>query len=195
MKQVDETNLLNILRLLEERLRIVGTTQLALVVCGGSALIATKLVARTTQDVDIVCLMSPNGDLLDPEPLPHELLEAASVVARNLSLPEGWLNCGPADLFRMGLPQGFADRLEAHRIGPCLTVHFIGRLDQIHFKLYAAVDRGGYHITDLLALKPSEAEIELAARWSMTHDVSEGYAMMLKQLLGEIGYGEVAVRL
>ena len=58
MKPIDETNLLNILQLLEERLRVLGTAQLALVVCGGSALIATKLVARATQDLDIVCLMS-----------------------------------------------------------------------------------------------------------------------------------------
>ena len=52
-----------------------------------------------------------------------------------------------------------------------LTGHFTGRFDQIHFKLYASVDRGGYHIEDLRALSPSHDELEAAARWAMTHDV------------------------
>ena len=54
-----------------------------------------------------------------------------------------------------------------------MTVYFIGRLDQIHFKLYAAADqRDGTHLADLRALKPTDEELETAARWAMTHDVS-----------------------
>ena len=95
----------------------------------------------------------------------------------------------------MGLPEGFVGRLEKHGIGPCLTVHFIGRLDQIHFKLYASVDRGGYHIDDLLALHPADEELVAAAQWSMSHDVSEGYVLLLKELLRRIGYGNAAERI
>ena len=72
--------------------------------------------------------------------------------------------------------------------GKKLIIHFLGRYDQIHFKLYAAVDQGaGKHLDDLLALKPTEIEMEQAARWSMTHDVSEGYRQNLKSLLEYIG--------
>ncbi len=76
-----------------------------------------------------------------------------------------------------------------------LTVHFINRVDQIHFKLYASADRGGYHIEDLRALDPTPDEIEAAARWAMTHDVSEGFAMVLKDLLRSLGYADSADRL
>ena len=75
-------------------------------------------------------------------------------------------------------------------------MHFLSRYDQIHFKLYAAVDQGaGKHFDDLLALNPTEEEVEQAARWSMTHDVSEGYRKVLKDLLKHIGYSDVSERL
>jgi hypothetical protein len=195
MKPINDEKLSAALNLLEELLHIAGAPKMGLVVCGGSALIATRLVSRTTKDVDIVALMSATHDLIDPEPLPESLVLAAAIVAENLNLPANWLNCEPRDLFRMGLPEGLVPRLIKHDIGPCLTVFFISRLDQIHFKLYAAVDRGGYHIDDLLALKPETDELVQAARWSMTHDVSVGYADSLKKLLGELGYVEAAARI
>ena len=69
---------------------------------------------------------------------------------------------------------------------------FAGRLDQIHFKLYAAVDRsGGYHADDLLKLNPTEDELLMAARWSMTHDVSAGYRMSLMEMIRMLGYGKI----
>ncbi|HXV59911.1 MAG TPA: hypothetical protein VEK15_04395 [Vicinamibacteria bacterium] len=95
----------------------------------------------------------------------------------------------------MGLPAGLAKRLHHQQYGAHLTVHFIDRLDQIHFKLYAAADRGGYHIEDLRALKPTPDEIEKAARWAMSHDVSEGFLMVLRDLLRSLGYAESADRL
>jgi hypothetical protein len=77
--------------------------------------------------------------------------------------------------------------------GSRLVVHFIGRLDQIHFKLYAAADqRDGTHLTDLKALHPSAVELEAAARWAMTHDVSEGFKMVLQELLTQLGHESVA---
>jgi hypothetical protein len=95
----------------------------------------------------------------------------------------------------MGLPKGLAGRCQARSYGPRLTVHVIDRIDQVHFKLYAAVDRGGYHVTDLLALRPTPDELTEAARWSTTHDVSEGFAALLRDLLRSIGHGTVADRL
>lgn len=195
---MDRESLVLALRSLAIRLDENRAVPIELVICGGSALIMTGMIARTTRDVDIVALMR-HGVLSDPEPLPASLLQAIHEVAEDLRLKNDWLNNGPSHgeggLFRMGLPAGFAGRLSSHPYGPRLTVHFIDRFDQIHFKLYASADRGGYHITDLLALKPQPDELEAAARWTMTHDVSEGFASGLKKLLRGIGYGNVADRL
>lgn len=166
-----------------------------IVVCGGSALILTGMIRRTTRDVDVVALIR-SGHLASPAPLPEELLQAAAEVAEDLALERNWLNNGPSrgegGLFQMGLPVGFAERLTPVTYGDRLKVHFIGHLDHIHLKLYASADRGGYHIEDLRALAPTPDELEAAARWCMTHDVSEGFRRVLKQLLKELGYEDVA---
>ena len=180
------------------RLKENSADAIEIVVCGGSALILTGMVPRTTKDVDIVALAT-SGVLRSPDPLPEDLRKAATEAAEDMGLPTNWLNNGPSrgegGLFQMGLPTGLAERLHSQRYGAHLTVHFINRVDQIHFKLYAAADRGGYHIEDLRALEPTPDEIEAAARWAMTHDVSEGFAMVLKDLLMNLGYAESADRL
>ena len=57
---------------------------------------------------------------------------------------------GPADLLKYGLPEGFKERLQTKIYGQELTVHYISRVDQIHFKVYASVDSGpGRHVDDL----------------------------------------------
>lgn len=147
----------------------MGAGPVWLVICGGSALIATGLRQRTTHDADVLALMNATGELISPAPLPDYLLEAASQVARDLGLDPHWLNNGPSrdsgGLFQMGLPSGLAGRLTERVVGPRLTVYFIGRLDQIHFKLYAAADQSDpTHLADLQALNPTDAELEAAAR-------------------------------
>ena len=91
-----------------------------------------------------------------------------------------------------GLPDGFEKRLVRKRYGDYLTVYFTGRTDQIFFKLYAAVDRNDYHVQDLLALKPTEKEMEEATKWVLTQDVSEGFRLVLKDFLERHGYGDIA---
>ena len=87
------------------------------------------------------------------------------------------------------------DRVTTRKFGRRLTIHFLGRYDQIHFKLYAAVDQGaGVHFDDLSSLNPTADELEQAARWSTAHDVSEGYRQSLKGLLNHMGYSNVAAR-
>lgn len=188
------------LGLLSKLLAAQGASKQRLVVCGGSALIATQLIPReTTKDVDVVAMLDEKEQLVDPAPLPEVLLRSAAQVAETLDLPKNWLNNGPSSgeggIYRLGLPEGFLKRLECREIPPALAVYFIGRLDQIHFKLYAAIDRGGYHLTDLVALKPTDEEIEAAARWTLTHDVSEGYRLDMKEKLRRMGHGAVADRI
>jgi hypothetical protein len=149
--------------------------------------------------VDIVALADDRGVLLDPAPLPLILVDAAREVAVDLALPEDWLNNGPSNgeggLFRMGLPEGLAARLTWTTIGEKLALGFISRLDQIHFKLYAAVDQpGSYHADDLQELHPTEEELLAATRWTRTHDTSDGYLQVLKWFLKEFGYGQLADR-
>lgn len=194
METMDTEKLNQALMLLHERLAFADAPKVSLVVCGGSALIATGLVSRTTQDVDVLAMLR-DEDLIDPEPMPDYLISAAEATARTLRLPADWLNCGPADLFRMGLPEGTKERLIRMPVGERLTIFYVSRIDQIFFKLYAAVDRGGYHIEDLLQLNPTSDELYEAARWTMTHDVSEGFKMMLCQLLTELGFENVSQRL
>lgn len=186
------------LRLLAIRLDANQSESYGLVVCGGSALILAGLVPRTTKDVDVVALMKGEA-LTAPDPIPADLEKAVREVAEDLNLPANWLNNGPSrgegGLFQMGLPDGFSERLQRIHFGNRLDVYFIQRVDQIHFKLYAAVDRGGYHITDLKALNPTSEELITAARWAMTHDVSEPFAMLLKNLIREMGYEDAAERI
>lgn len=158
-----------------------------LVVIGGSGLLALGLVTRTTRDVDIVALLE-EGMLLQPQPLPPPLVEARDRVARDFGLDEAWLNAAPASLLDFGLPEGFVERLEARSYAASLKVHFASRLDQIHFKLYALVDQGpGKHEADLRALEPTPEELVQAARWTITHDPSEGFRAELIRALAHLG--------
>lgn len=194
--QLDNHQLDTVFRLLDGRLLRTGAPPVHPVVCGGAAMIAVGLLSRTTRDVDIVALLDEGQRLVAPVPLPKHLLKAASEVAEVLNLPKDWLNNGPSrdegGLFQMGLPDGLRERLHTRAYGSRLTVHFIDRLDQIHFKLYAAVDRGGYHVTDLEALKPTPPELSQAARWALTHDASEAFRRLLKRTLEGMEYGNVA---
>jgi hypothetical protein len=172
-----------LLSALNEQLSLTGD-RYDLIVIGGSALLALGLVSRSTQDVDVVALMGSAG--LDKAlPLPKPLAAARARVARDFDLPEDWLNSeSAADMLRLGLPEGFTDRLTCQEYGPSLTVRYASRFDQIHFKLHATVDRGGgKHFSDLQTLEPRKAELLAAARWTRTHDPSEGFLSVLNEVL------------
>jgi hypothetical protein len=164
-----------------------------LVVIGGSGLLALGIIERATRDVDLLALRF-DDELSSAKPMPAELEAARDRVARDFSLPAGWLNPGPTDLLDFGLPERFMDRLERRDYGEALVVYFASRYDQIHLKLYALVDQGpGKHENDLLALSPSEEELVAAARWSRSHDPSpsEGYAQALRDVLTHLGAEDV----
>jgi hypothetical protein len=129
---------------------------------------------------------------VDPRPLPAELVAGRDRVARDFDLPENWLNVAPAALLDYGLPEGFVERLERQDYGGALTVDFASRFDQIHFKLYAMADQGaGKHEADLHALSPTHDELLAAARWTQTHDPSEGFREQLVAALSYLGVQDV----
>ena len=185
-----------ILSALGEQYAALNGPALDFIVCGGSALQALGLVERTTKDVDVLALVGASCDPLLAEPLPPLLIQAVKKVARDFHLPETWLNPGPTSAVTLGLPNGLIDRAEIRHYGSRLTVRFISRYDQIHLKLYAAADhRAGKHYEDLQKLNPTEAEIEAAARWTMTHDPSKGFKQMLREVQASMGYNNAAQRI
>jgi hypothetical protein len=73
-------------------------------------------------------------------------------------------------------------------------VHLASRYDQIHFKLYAMVDQGaGKHEADLRDLQPTRDELLAAARWTRTHDPSQGFREQLLAALAYLGVDDVSV--
>ena len=196
----DQKDIETILSALGEQLEGLSVEPLELIVCGGSALIFLGLVHRTTKDVDILAYVkrttSGGTSFFKATPLKEEFIAAAKKVARDFNLPENWINTGPTSAVDLGLPDGLMGRITTKKYGRKLTIHFLGRYDQIHLKLYAAVDQGaGIHFDDLLSLNPTLEELEQAARWSMTHDVSEAYRQSLKDLLSHMGFSNVAKEL
>lgn len=186
-----------ILSALGEQLEGSSVEPVELLVCGGSALIFLGLVQRATKDMDILAYVKRTtaGDtsFSKAKPMNPEFIMASKKVARDFNLPENWINTGPTSAVDLGLPDRLMERVITGEFGRKLTIHFLGRYDQIHFKLYAAVDQGaGIHFDDLLSLNSTPDELEQAARWSMTHDVSEGYRQILKDLLSHMGYSNVA---
>lgn len=93
-----------------------------------------------------------------------------------------------AALLDFGLPEGFLSRATRRDHGEALVGWYASRLDQIHLKLYATVDQGpGKHEADLRALDPTPDELLAAARWTRTHDPSEGYRSVLVRVLAAFG--------
>lgn len=179
---------------LEEALRTLGQLLVdrglafEIVAIGGGGLLLLGMSDRPTKDLDVVALIE-SGKLEPAKPLPSELEQAASEVGELLGLARDWLNGGPTSLLRFpGLPDGFIDRAQ-HRSYGGLHLHVASRFDQIHFKVFAAVDDkpGGKHHLDLQRLRPSRDELLAGAAWARGHDPSEGFALILAQVLSSFG--------
>jgi len=183
--------------LMGKKLELKKSSHIILVVCGGSSLIISELLSRVTKDVDVVAVGNADKkgvlSFRKSSPLPEIVLKAACEVAHDLGMNEEWLNSGPGDIMKEGLPEGFIQRANQRIYGRKLTVYFLGRYDQVHLKLFAAADQGpGRHVDDLLALNPAEEEIKEASAWALKHDSSEGFRCVLKDMLRKLGYESIA---
>lgn len=178
---------------LEEALQILGKLlaeqglHYEVVAVGGGSLLLLGHISRTTKDLDVVALVS-EGNLISATPLPSPLVQAIHDVGEVLNLGKDWINTGPADLLKMGLPAGFKARLHTFRYEG-LTIHLSDRFDQICFKLYAATDQGptSKHFADLKLLHPTKLELEEARLWCLTQDVSEGFSNDLTAAISSLG--------
>lgn len=189
MKPSRIPNITAALRALGEILASQGE-HAAVVVVGGTALIMQGFVERATRDVDVIAISrDPPGRerkaIESPEPLPEALLRAISRVARDYNLPDNWMNTTAGLQWKTGLPTGFEERIHWEQYGG-LWLGLAGRYDLIFLKLYAAADSEGpssVHYQDLMALQPTDEELDAAARWVRSQDPSAPFARILDQVL------------
>lgn len=176
---------------LGEQLELRNSQEINLVVCGGAALNVTGLVSRTTKDIDVLGQLESRR--IVRAQLPQVFWESARALREEFELDENWINEEPSPMVQGGLPEGIEERLLIKVYGSKLKVGFIGRLDQIYFKLWASADRdpASYHVQDLLSLKHTEDELNEAAEWCLTKDPSEGFRKVVVQMLKELGFDEV----
>lgn len=188
------------LEALSSQMEAMGLPSVELLVCGGAALNILGFIDRATKDIDVVASIEHdakgNATTRKGSDALSRIKPAIAKVARDFDLPENWMNSTPESVLDFGLPEGLLQRTTTKSYGSKLTIRFLGRFDQICFKFYAAADQGpGRHYDDLLKLNPTPEEIEQAARWSMTHDPSEGYRISVKGLIEVLGHHDVAERI
>lgn len=190
------------LKRLNERLIYADFEPLSLVICGGASLNIMGWVVRSTNDVDILGVLVGGGEtesqLVAGDRLSGRFDDAVRSVGRELGLTDDWLNFGPAPLLEFGLPAGLVQRMEKIVIGDCLTIHAISRWDQIHLKLFAALDpnsRIETHLGDLLDLEPEAAEVQAAADWLLDRPVAPDFRERVKQLFERIGHERIAEKI
>ncbi|MHB1861355.1 MAG: DUF6036 family nucleotidyltransferase [Gemmatimonadaceae bacterium] len=145
----------------------ITSVQVEFVIAGGAGLIMQRTIQRATQDVDVFAIRTPDGALVRATAgLPPQLIDAVREVGRRQGLADGWLN---AEMARGSdwMPPNFEARVQWMDL-PGMRVGLVGRPDFIAFKLEAAADwvpAISKHLNDLIALNPSDAELDEADRW------------------------------
>lgn len=157
-----------------------------IVAVGGGGLLLLGVIRRPTKDLDALALVE-DGEYQLARPLPDELRVAVEDTAAVLNLANDWLNPGPTDQLKQGLPPGFRGRTSRHEFGG-ITVHLAGRFDQICFKLYAAADHGprSKHVADLIDLAPSPQEMHDASVWVKQQDAAVEFASFVDSVIAYV---------
>ncbi|HEX8243063.1 MAG TPA: hypothetical protein VF541_06200 [Longimicrobium sp.] len=170
----------------------IESAPVAVVVVGGATLHLLGLVTRTTQDVDVIArAVTPVGEdpvvLMPADPLPEPLARAIARVSRDFGLPADWMNTAVARQWSQGLPPWLAEDLEWRRYG-ALQVGLAGRRTLIALKLFAAVDQSlrSVHAQDLIALAPTDAELDEASGWVLTQDASHVFPQLVSQVVQHV---------
>jgi hypothetical protein len=187
----DRAQLRDLLQRLGQLLEAGGQSA-SIVIVGGAALSLLGVVERRTVDIDVIAIGSgpplrPPERLLVPGALPAAIMTEVARLTRDLGLPEGWINTDVTSGGQLVLAPGFAERVSWERFGG-LWVGLTGRLDLIALKLHASVDSDirSRHFSDLLALRPSAAELDSAAAWVRTQDAGPEFPRLLAQVLGHV---------
>ena len=111
-----------------------------LLICGGAALNLMGFIDRATKDIDVVASIKDEAGgkkTVSKASLSLPSLNAIiATIASDFDLPKNWLNSGPESVLDLGMPEGFLERVETRTYGKQLTIHLLGRRDQIFFKFY-----------------------------------------------------------
>lgn len=168
------------------------------VVCGGVALALQGLHTRTTRDVDVLGNWdTPGSEIAGIDDFPEKVKVCIERVIQDHPELQGtrWINLGPRHLVEFGLPDGFEDRLHAISFGTRLTLRLLGRQDLVALKLFAAADVAGsrqhVHYNDLEVLKPTEAELDAAVKWTRTLPDFELIRTEIRDAVCRLGYDEL----
>lgn len=173
-----------------ELLRANGD-EVAIVVVGGATMNLLGLVHRSTSDVDVIARAYHDGSgvlrLFPAEPFPESLQAAIRTVARDFAIPPNWMNAEVGAQWAHGLPSWILEDI-TWRSYSSLDVGLVGRRTLIALKLFAAVDSGprSVHMQDLLALAPTDAELDESRRWVATQDAYEGFPAMVDQMIEHV---------
>lgn len=158
---------------------------ISIIVVGGANLAVRGLIDRTTEDVDVIARMEDaDGErrIAPAEPFPPEFIAAVERVARDFGLPPDWLNAVVGRQWQAGFPPGFEEGIRWSRYG-ALKVGLVSKPTLIALKFFAAIDQGitSVHWQDLLALRPTEDEIERAVEWVRSQDAGAEFQHFVDQ--------------
>lgn len=179
------------LRFIETLLDAVGShlesagSEASIVVVGGAALNLNRLVARTTEDVDVIAMWQ-DGRLRPPR-FEQELADAVRRVARDFGLPEDWLNDMAGMQWRAGMPPTLVDDavwLRFRSLHACV----VGRKGLVALKLFAAADQGprSVHAQDLEALAPTDEELAASVDWVETQDIAPEWPRIVQETVRHV---------
>ncbi len=194
MKRKEEIE--HALAVLGRRMALDGAPDMEVLCCGASALCVLGLLSRSTMDVDVLGVVARDLDLDPCEVFPMEMERAIANVGLELGLADDWFNGSASRLLERGVPAGTLERPLAHRrtFGPCLTVRFLDRRDQVALKLFAAMDPvdGIRHLKDLEEISPEVEEISHALEWMEEWESSSAFRTKLKEIVTGLGFDDLA---
>ena len=194
MKRKEEIE--HALSVLGRRMALDGASNMEVLCCGASALCVLGLLSRSTMDVDVLGVVVRDRDLDPCEVFPVEMERAIANAGRELGLADDWFNGSASRLLERGVPDGTLERSLVHRrsFGPCLTVRFIDRRDQVAMKLFAAMDPvdGIRHLKDLEEISPEAGEISHALMWMGGWKSSAAFRAKLKAIVTGLGFEDLA---
>jgi hypothetical protein len=197
MKRKEEIE--HALTVLGRRMALDGASDMEVLCCGASALCVLGLLSRSTMDVDVLGVVVRDRDLDPCEVFPVEMERAIANAGLELGLADDWFNGSASRLLERGVPEGTLERSLAHRktFGPCLTVRFLDRRDQVALKLFASMDPvdGIRHLKDLEEISPEAAEIEHALDWMAGWESSAAFRAKLKTIVEGLGFAHVLPRI
>lgn len=180
---------------LGRQLALRDADHFTVVCCGAAALCALGILARRTLDVDTLGLIDRSGKIVAIEEFPAEVRDAIESASHTLGLNPDWFSPAASAVLPRGLPAGALERSAKHRMefGPCLTVHFMDRIDLVALKMYAALDPhdGRRHIEDLVQIDPTRRELQHGTQWMSAWPSSPEFKNALHRLLDGFDCGDL----